>query len=214
MSHKNRQKTPAALPPIHELTIPDELLMWGRQPENARRWVKPYAHEIDQLVKRSQRRPLEHHETETLLARLEALCVEAITADRDDLILGIDIFTAEWIGLSFSFDIGDKRITIGESLSYAELRLLHEMGSTPESTMVALELKDQVAEAFPGAQIDAIIDLTRESLVACYGCGSAASSVMISLDTGSDYCGECWSTMTKKREPKPKPEKRKRTRTT
>jgi hypothetical protein len=127
------------------------------------------------------------------MARLEALCFEAIAAGEQDLLLGLDMLTASWLGLRFTFETVEGPFTLGEDLDYGELDRLVESGS-PGGAAFALRCKRIVSEVFPRARIDASIE--RESPIACFGCGAQESAVMLSLDTGSDYCRKCWRDLT------------------
>jgi len=179
----------------HVLRIPDELLDWGREAVRAVRFASPWAHDIDALMQRAADRPLNTRETEALLSRLEALCAEAIRAGRGELLRGFDLLTAEWLGLSYSFETSDGRVEFGRhaAWSYSELRVILAAEDPRQALAAAQQVKGLVAEVFPHARVSAIID--SEETAACFSCGSRDVATMIALSTGSCYCGPCYRAM-------------------
>ena len=191
--NRRRPQKPSPKRQVHELTIPDELIAWGKA--NGRAWAKPWGHEVDRLIRLAQREPLQRQETETLLARLEALCIEAIRAGQQRLLLGLDLYTADWLGLRFSFEGPDGPIVFGKTVSYSELHEFLAAKSSPGAIAFAMRCKTLVNDVFPQAQIDAIIadDAVSD---ACFDCGTKDATVMVALDTGSHYCQRCWTSLT------------------
>lgn len=196
MSRRSEKKSKPTF--VHELTIPDELIAWGKQPQVARSFVKPWAHEVERFIKRATNRPLSDEDTESLLSRLEALCVEAIRAGQQELLLGLDLFVSDWIGLRFSFPTENGNVTFGETFTYGELHRLIEAQAKPSAVAFAMRCKSLVSEVFPRSQIGAIIDAETAAAEACYDCGKRNSAVMFALDTGSKYCPSCYSHLTRK----------------
>lgn len=192
---RRQQGEPVAPPVIHELTIPDALIAWGKL--NGRRWPKPWGHEVERFVKLGADRHLTGAETGALLSRLEALCVEAIRAGEQQLLLGLDLFTCSWLRLRFSFESDGRKIVFGETFSYGELHELLASGAPHEAVKLALQSKELLNDVFPRAKIDAIIDADAAS-DACFGCGEGGHAVMFTLETGSVYCTKCWSYLTEK----------------
>jgi hypothetical protein len=83
----------------HILQIPQPLLDWGKQDEVAIHFAMPWAHEVEEILQRAGDRTCGPKTTDTLLSRLEGLVGEAMRAERTDLLVGFDLFTAEWLGL-------------------------------------------------------------------------------------------------------------------
>lgn len=183
------------LPSIHELTVPDELIAWGKQPEVARSWAAPFAHEAERLMR--QRDVLQHDEVERLLSLLEGICREAIRAGRQELLLGFDIFTADWLGLRYTFDTADGPVTLGRDVTYRELHTIIESGVSADGVSFARRCKELVSDVFPQAKIGAILP-EQETSEPCVGCGQSVSAVMLKMEGGSQYCSSCWSDMTRR----------------
>lgn len=181
---------------IHQLTIPDALIEWGKQPEVAVHFPRPWAHQVEEIL--SDKQPLKTKVTDRLLARLEALCHEAIRQDQGHLLLGFDLFTAEWLGLVFLWGDGDKTVSVGrgKDWSYQEVRALIECPTGSEALGFCAEAKSLVSDVFPRARIGAIIDAQEAEPDVCASCGEADSLVMLTLDSGSRYCFRCWSILT------------------
>ena len=195
---RGRKEPARPPPPVHELTIPDELVAWGKDPARARSWAAPWGHEVEKMLKLGAEKVLNGRETEALLSRLEALCIEAIRAGQDALLVGIDLFTADWLGLRYTFETKDGPVTLGKDVSYAELHTMIESGVDQEGVAFALACKRLVTDAFPQAQIGAIIDAKEAAAEACFGCGTTDAMVMLSMETGSQYCAPCWEELTKR----------------
>lgn len=181
---------------IHTLTIPDDLLAWAQQPEVSVHFARPWAEEVSRIVADADDGPVEGPAVERLLARLEALCAEAIRHGRQELLLGFDLFTADWLGLTYTFDMPEGPLVFGRGAkwSYGELHVLARSGVPAGSGEAehAGQCKDLMASAFPGARIDAIIDPREDSSDACDGCGTKDAVVMMTMEHGSQYCGRCW----------------------
>jgi hypothetical protein len=193
--HRTEPQRPEA---VHELTVPDELLAWGLRPEVARTFVRPIAHEVQKLVRRGEQRPLVHHETERLLSLLEGLCREALSRGLGQMLVGFDLFTADWLGLKFTFETPSGPVCFGRDgdFAYSELHAMLASGPGPEAAVLARECKALAASVFPRAKIGAIIDRHEAAVPRCSGCGIEDAAVMLSMDTGSEYCGSCWKDLT------------------
>lgn len=183
---------------VHELEIPAALIDWGKA--EAPKWRRPWAHMLEDACKTATLdTPLEGGSLETMLSRLEALCAEAVKAGRSDLLLGLDLLTAEWLELRYTLVLGGtKRVTVGPGCdwTYQELRVF--LGEP--DPVVALEraegLKALLSGVFPSARIDAMID---PASLPCAGCGTVDSMVWMTLEGGDRYCSPCWGYMTSKR---------------
>lgn len=189
----------------HTLRIPDELLAWGKQDDVAVRFASPWAHDIESLLLRAAGRTLPPRMTEVLMSKVEALCAEAIRAGRGDLLRGIDLLTAEWLGLSYRFDTAEGPVEFGRhgAWSYRELRVILASENPREALEAAQRCKSLVAEVFPMARVSAIIG--GDDAAPCAGCGTTDAIAMISLSTGSQYCGPCHRDLTRRL---PRPEKK------
>ena len=197
---------PAPEVAVSTLTVPDALLAWGRHPERALRWTRDWAREVAELAETSRSRPLNEREGEIFLSRLEALVCEAIQADRHDLLTGLDMQTAEWLGLSYSFPFDGQKLTVGKNgvFSWAEVRLLtsafqaatearRQGAETPDPSQLAraaVRVKSLLSGIFPDARIGEIGPEGQD--LPCASCGEADFSVKITTDYGSVYCSPCW----------------------
>lgn len=195
---RRRRPEPERPPlPVHELAIPDDLIAWGK--ENARSFVHPWGQEVERLVQQGQDAPLDPNATERLLARLEALCFAAIRVGRGDLLLGLDIFTADWLGLVFEFERSDGTkagFGKGQTWSYQELHALVETGMTSGSARFVEQCKAAVAGVFPRGQIRGIVH-RGETPLRCAGCGCEDAVTWVEMQSGSSYCGTCYSDLVK-----------------
>ena len=175
------------------ITIPDALLAWARTPDAAIRMSVDYAQKIDALLSDSD--TLAPPATIRLLDLLEGLCNEAIRHDQHDLLTGFDTFTAEWLGLHFTLS---DSTTIGRNGDWT----FQEVGAvldcqTPDGAMrAAMAVKDLVSAVFPEARIGAIIDAETAEPPSCVGCGTSDASIMLTLETGGEYCRSCWTDLT------------------
>lgn len=193
---RREQKKPVLA--VHELTIPDELLAWSTTPEVAHSFVMPIGHETRRLIERGAKRPLRPEETERLLSLLEGLCCEAVSRGVAHLLVGFDLFTADWLGLKFTFDTPSGPVCFGHGgdFTYAELHAMVGAGATAEAAAAAREAKALVASSFPRARIDAMIDPDEEPNPPCFGCGTTGAAVMITMQSGSKYCTACYKDLT------------------
>lgn len=182
--------------PDFPVIIPADLLAWGKLPEVAVRFARPWANEIEALIAKSA---LDRRETRSLMARLEALIAEACRAGRGDLISGLDTRTAERLNVCVSFETNDgRKIEIGRDKRYAwsELRAILATDD-PKSALRALdEVKDLLADAFPGARVTEVSDSSKLEPVPCSSCGSTTSQVMMTTVHDTHHCGACWNDLT------------------
>ena len=198
------------------LTVPDELLEWGRAPERVVTWSRDWAREVADLAARSLEAPLDEKATERFLSRLEALVVEAIRAGRPDLLTGLDVQTAEWLGLQYAFTLADGTpLTIGSEgqFGWSEVRVLTEAF---QHATLAKQLREEgsggdgwpepdglgrlavrglglVREVFPSARVS---EARPVASFACVACGTEEGSTRVEVDGGALYCSACWSAKT------------------
>jgi len=176
--------------------IPDDLLAWGKSPEVAVRLPRPWADQIEELIAKGELNP---RDTRVLMARLEALCAEAVRAGRGDLLNGLDTRTAELLGISYSFEAGDGRkveIGRGKRYSWGEMRAVLATDD-PKSAMRAVDrAKDLLADAFPNVRVSDVSDKAEEDPEPCASCGTTIAQVMMSTAHDTHHCGHCWSLMT------------------
>lgn len=180
----------------HVLQIPDELLAWGKLSENAVHFSSMWSHDIEAILSRAGDRALRPRETESLFAKLEALCAEAIRAQRGDLLRGLDLLSAELLGLRYRFSTDEGEVEFGRSgqWTYRELRVLLASTDPKRALAAAQQAKALVLDVFPAARIGAIIEAEGVSQ-ACAGCGDAHVVAMVTLSTGSRYCLPCYRGM-------------------
>jgi len=174
--------------------IPDELIAWGKTPEIAVHFPRPWAHEVEALIAKGELNP---HDTRVLMARLEALCAAAVRAGRADLLGGIDTRTAEYLGITYTILDGDRKIEIGRGKRYTwgEMRAVLAT-EDPKSAICAVDrAKDLLADIFPGSRVTDVSD-TREGGLPCASCGTTTSRVMMTTVYDTHHCGPCWSRLT------------------
>lgn len=188
------------------LTIPDALIAWAQDSARQLAWAHPYGQEVAALIAQAAEAPLPPEGTSRLLNRLEAVASAAIAEGRGDLLLGLDLQTAERLGLHIRVEtprgplhIGpDPRSRLFEGMrepawTFSEVRLVVEAAAT-EAVDLAWKAKQMLMEVFPGARIDS---LEHDRIEApCSACGGPARSVMLSTDGGFSYHYHCWSEMT------------------
>lgn len=209
MSYLRRPPTrPAVQLSDVRLTIPGELLDWACKPDQQLPWARPYGDEARALVEQAAAAPLSPDATERLLSRLEAIAHAAVDAKRSDLLIGLDLQTAEWLDLHVHVDTPHGRLHIGpdprtvprddvaEPLwTYREVRIVVDAESAVAVDVAckakALLLGD---DAFPTARIGALTQRTAVPL--CAACGSPATSAMMATDYGDEYHWQCWSELT------------------
>ena len=186
----------------HTLTVPDELLAWGKDIQRAHSFARPWAHELERLIAHGQENPLDDVASEMFINRYEALCHEAIRQGRHDLLGGVDLLSAEWMGLKYTFATSTGQTVSfgrGERYTYAELRTVLSCPAVCERATDAfgfLEgVKDLLSDSFPRARVSAMLD-TDEPSSRCVDCGTTEAAVYMTQDTGSVHCGACWKTLT------------------
>ena len=182
---------------LHNLSIPDALLAWGKEQAAAEGWRRSWAHEAERLAAAGKEAPLSDKQATALLSRLEALLHAASEADRADLLDDLDLFTAEWLGLRFELTLPDGReVSIGRGAqwNYQEVRALLDSGKPKEALALVEQTKTLVTETFPAARVASVVDTDDEQRV-CEGCGQRLATVMLTLDSGSGYCSKCWVSM-------------------
>jgi len=182
--------------PKHALTIPDELLAWAREPDVAIKLGGAYARDIDALLESGK--VLRTADTDRLITLLGMLCADAINAGRDDLLVGFDMLTAEWLGLKYTMPDNGSEVTIGrnERWDYQELRVVLACPTPEKALAIGEEVKNLVADVFPDARISAIVVGDKTPAHECAGCGKSDATVMLNVNNASEYCRECWTSMT------------------
>lgn len=180
---------------LHELIIPDELLSWGKDPARAKRWPAPWAHVIEKML--AQPQPLSAVQATALFARLEALCAEAVREGQPELLLGFDIYSAARLGLVYRFEEGQRCVTLGcgQDVDYAELEVYVRSKVSPDGFAAAQQCKELLSQVFPNGRVDAMLD-SEEGGESCTGCGQALSAVSFTMESGNEYCRECWEYLT------------------
>jgi hypothetical protein len=176
--------------------IPDALLAWGKAPEVAVHFARPWATDIETLVAKGQ---LDRLDTRKLMSKLEALCAEACRAGRGDLIGGLDTRTAEFLNISYSFEAGDGRkveIGRGKRYSWSELRAILATDDPKDALRAVDRVKDLLDDVFPEARVTDVSDTAEEEPTPCASCGSPSSQVMMTTVHGTHHCGTCWARLT------------------
>jgi hypothetical protein len=185
---------------VYPVSIPDELLVWAREPSRRIRWRVDYAAEIDALVAKA---PLSPRDTERLVNRLSALCSEAIDAGQGNLLLGFDAALASMLGLVFRFQAGGRDVVVRSgprrpsdgTAEHWDLRELELVRAAPAGAYEACRrTKELLGEVFEGVIVEAVSK--DEEPLACATCGESLSSVMLHLDYGSSFCRACWRSLT------------------
>lgn len=182
--------------------MPDELLVWGKEEAARARWRRSWAHEAERLIRLSEESPLDASASERLLARLEGLVVAALAAGRDDLLVGFDLLTAQWLGLHFTIEGEDGLLNFGsgDDWDYQELRVLVAAEQPAEAVLAAQRAKQLFGEVFDGIRVGGIRSFEEtQDRGLCGGCGETLSTVVLALESGSQYCGPCWRWMTDSR---------------
>jgi hypothetical protein len=180
----------------YPVTIPDDLLAWGKQPEVAIHFARPWAHDIEALAAKEQ---LDRRETRALMARLEALCAEAIRAGHPELINGLDTRTAERLNIAYSFETPEgRKIEIGRGKRYTwtEMRAVLATADPKEALKAVDRTKDLLAKVFPGVRISKVSDSTQDDPDQCSSCGTTTSQVMMTTVHDTHHCGACWARLT------------------
>ncbi len=211
---RSRYFKKAKVPPFtldHELTIPDPLLAWGKDPSRAMHWARPWAEEVEQIIAKA---PLDVTGTETLLSRLEGLVGEAVKAGRADLLGGLDMQTAEWLGLRLVVESEHGPIRIGPDpwsqqfagakqpeWTYGEVRAVMT-ANDPAATRAAIKAKEVLLALFPldvpenefvSARIGAVFH--EDHTLSCVACTGPFGPVSLRTEAGG-YCWDCWSELT------------------
>jgi hypothetical protein len=180
------------------MLIPDDLLDWGKMPENAIRFARPWATEISDILARKSG-TLGPRDCAIVLARLEALCAEAVRYGRADLLGGLDTMTAEQLGLVCAFGFRGRRIGIGRGQRYTwgEMRSILANEDTDAALAAVEQAKDLLEGVFPAARVSAVSDT--HVVEKCSSCGTDESQVMMRTEHGSALCGPCWQELTEER---------------
>lgn len=179
----------------YPVIVPDALLAWGKTPEIAVHLPRPWASDVEALVAKSQ---LDRRETRALMARLEALCAEAVRAGRGDLLGGLDTRTAEYLGIAYTITDGDRKIEIGRGKRYTwgEMRAILATDDPKDALRAVERAKDLIAEAFPDGRVDHVSDNAEQEPLACASCGTTTGQVMMTTAHDTHHCGRCWSLLT------------------
>lgn len=175
----------------HFADVPDELLSWGMTSEVASAWRRPWAHEVAKIVERAAGRTLTVRDRERFLSRLEALCAEAIRAGRGDLLLGLDVVTAELLGVVVELPSG--RTVGAEGVSFAEALVLRQSEGSDQGVERVMAARDMVRHVFPGATVRSV----QQKAPSCDRCGSEGGALMYEMSFGANYCHACWSELTR-----------------
>lgn len=221
---RQEQESPAPEPAVSTLVVPDALIAWGRDPERAVGWPRDWAREVEELAARGREQALSEAEGERLLSRLEALVGEAVLAGRSDLLVGIDVQTAEWLRLSCEFPFDGQRVSVGRdgTFSWSEVRVLssafesaraNEIEGSPDPAKIAraaVRAKNLVSQVFPDATIFAVEPETDEA--PCASCGAPLPSVRITTESDFVYCSPCWRSKIEADPTLPTPRNRRETR--
>jgi hypothetical protein len=171
--------------------IPDALVAWGKLPEVAIHFPRPWADHVEALAAKS---PLNCRDTKVLMARLEALCAEAVRAGRGDLLSGLDTRTAELLGISYSITTDDGRVIEigrGKRYTWAEMRSVLAIDDPKDAVRAVDQVKDLLAEVFPDARVADVSD-SADDQTACGSCGTTVAQVMMVTAHGTEYCERCW----------------------
>jgi len=224
MRVRRQEPAPTPEPAVSTLVVPDALITWGREPERAMGWSRDYAREVAELAARGREHPLSETDAERLLSRLEALAVEAVRAGRGDLLVGIDVQTAEWLRLSCEFPFDGQRVSVGRdgTFSWSEVRVLssafesaraNEIEGSPDPAKIAraaVRAKNLVSQVFSDATIFALEPETDEA--PCASCGAPLPSVRIATESDFVYCSPCWRSKIEADPTLPTPRNRRETR--
>jgi len=176
--------------------VPDALLAWGKSPEVAVHFHRPWAHEVEELIAKGE---LNQRDTKKLMARLEALCAEAVRAGRGELLSGFDTRTAEHLGFSYTLTIdGSRKVEIGRGKRYTwdEMRAILATDDPKEALRAVDRAKDLIGDVFPGARVSDVSDTDHPTAPRCSSCGTGTSRVMMTTVHGTHHCGHCWSLLT------------------
>jgi len=194
----------------HVLTVPEALLAWAAEPARAIAMARPYAAEVTQLLSRGE---LSQPETEVLLNRLEAIASEAVREGRADLLVGLDVQTAEWLGLTFVVEAAHGPMEVGPDpatqafparepeWTFGEVAVVAAAG--PDAVDLAVRAKALLAQAFgPDADEDGrdftcprIRAVTLAEPESCIACAGPLRAVSVRSSAGA-YCVRCWSELT------------------
>lgn len=176
--------------------VPDDLLAWGKTPEVAVHFPRPWANQIELLIAKGDLNP---RDTKALMARLEALCAEAVRAGRGDLLSGLDTRTAEYLGISYTITVdGGRKVEIGRGkrFTWGEMRAVLATDD-PASALLAVErAKDLLEGVFPCTRVGSVTDRNEVIPLQCASCGTTTGQVMMTTAHDTTYCGHCWSLMT------------------
>lgn len=190
---------------VSTLHVPDALLDWGRDPARAIHFSRDWVSDIEAILRSADEEPLDWHDAERLLSRVEGLAVDAILAGRGDLLLGLDVQTAEWLRLSVSIETahGTMRVGLGPGAwSWRELRAVWAGASAPRepdgpdpdrAAAIAWKAKELLSEVFPEARITGVAP-AHDQL--CDSCGTPCGSVTIVTESGGAQCSRCRVQMT------------------
>jgi hypothetical protein len=187
------------MPEMFPVVIPDALIEWGRSPEVEVHFPRPWALQVVELAKRGADIALTRAETDVLLARLEALCGEALRAGRGDLLLGFDTWTADLLNLVIAFESSEGRkieIGRGKRYSWPEFRAILAADDPDIAVEAAETVKNLLGDIFPGIRMGSIDTAPLKAPLACATCGATGSRVMMTTSADTRYCGPCWTLLT------------------
>lgn len=178
------------------LSVPNILVAWGKDPEVAIHFASPWAHEVEELALQSHVRPLDGKVLNRFFARLEGLCAAALRAERHELLLGFDMWTAEYLGLRYRFETAAGLVTLGarQDWTYEEMRVVLAVSEPKEAFERMVEAKQFLAEVFPAARVESVTDAPLSD--SCSGCGSVEGVARVGLKSGGMFCTTCWRGIT------------------
>jgi hypothetical protein len=188
------------------LTIPDALVTWALDPERQMHWPRAYGNDIQEILERAKSAHLSSDDLERLLSRLEAVVTAAKDDGQENLFVGFDLQTAEWLGLEFHVETPRGPMHIGPDpatqhrpdmpepqWSFREVRVLFDAGEK-EALDLAWAAKRLLFKVFPNARITSLEhDLPVRF---CIACGEVAGDVMVETTDGFEYHSKCWSRAT------------------
>lgn len=204
----------------HILNIPDALLDWGKDPAQAKRWLRPWAHEVQRLMAKTQMpcatcgtededdpehrhycdgngtvtlAPLSGADARCFWARLDALVSAAVREGRADLLCDLDLFSVAMLRLRVTLSDGLQTVSLGEGAEWGtqQTEALLEANAGPQQVQFVARAMALAREVFPQAPIGAIVS-PDAARDRCASCDEADSVIMLQSTSGASYCRPCW----------------------